>query len=103
MLYDKVETLTESLDDVVSTSVIREIIDWASINPLMQRISDTEAVYLIGTTLVFLAGHESSNCTVGHSRGGKLSVLTAASDQRVRSLCLIDPVDNTVYAPLGPG
>ena len=36
-------------------------------------------------------------------QGGKLSVLTAAVDPRVVALCLLDPVDNTVYAPLGPG
>ncbi len=38
-------------------------------------------------------------CT-GHSRGGKVSVLTAALDDRVTALCLLDPVDNTKYAPL---
>lgn len=36
-------------------------------------------------------------------QGGKLSVLTAAVDPRVVALCLLDPVDNTVWAPLGPG
>ena len=36
-------------------------------------------------------------------QGGKLSVLTAAVDPRVAAVCLLDPVDNTVYAPLGPG
>ena len=36
-------------------------------------------------------------------QGGKLSVLTAAVDPRVVALCLLDPVDNTVYAPLGSG
>ena len=39
---------------------------------------------------------------VGHSRGGKLSVLAAARDPRVTAACLLDPVDNTKYAPLGP-
>lgn len=40
---------------------------------------------------------------VGHSRGGKISMLEAASDPRVKAVCLLDPVDNTVYAPLGEG
>ena len=39
---------------------------------------------------------------VGHSRGAKLSVLAAARDPRVAAACLLDPVDNTKYAPLGP-
>ena len=39
----------------------------------------------------------------GHSRGGKLATLAAAADNRVAALFLMDPVDNTVYAPLGPG
>jgi hypothetical protein len=30
-------------------------------------------------------------------------MLQATSDPRVRAACLIDPVDNTVYAPLGEG
>lgn len=38
---------------------------------------------------------------VGHSRGAKLSVLAAAQDTRVSAVCLLDPVDNTKYAPLG--
>ena len=40
---------------------------------------------------------------LGHSRGGKISVLQACGDERVRAACLLDPVDNTVYAPLGEG
>ena len=30
-------------------------------------------------------------------------MLTAAVDSRVAALCLLDPVDNTIWAPLGPG
>lgn len=30
-------------------------------------------------------------------------MLAAAVDPRVVALCLLDPVDNTVWAPLGPG
>eukprot|EP00466_Bigelowiella_natans_P015990 jgi/Bigna1/127605/aug1.4_g2313 len=36
----------------------------------------------------------------GHSRGGKLAVLASEEDHRVKSLFLIDPVDNTIYAPV---
>ena len=36
-------------------------------------------------------------------RGGKLSALAAVADPRVAAVCLIDAVDNTQYAPLGPG
>ncbi|GFR52302.1 hypothetical protein Agub_g14839, partial [Astrephomene gubernaculifera] len=33
----------------------------------------------------------------------KLAALVGATDPRVTALCLLDPVDNTVYAPLAPG
>jgi pimeloyl-ACP methyl ester carboxylesterase len=64
----------------------QDLIDWASVDPLLQHIVDARRVYLLG-----------------HSRGGKIAALTACQDSRVTALCLIDPVDNTVYAPLGPG
>lgn len=32
-------------------------------------------------------------------QGGKVSALTAAVDTRVKAVCLLDPVDTTVYAP----
>jgi hypothetical protein len=35
-------------------------------------------------------------------QGGKVSALTAAIDPRVKAVCLLDPVDTTVYAPQGP-
>ena len=41
--------------------------------------------------------------SLSYMQGGKLSVLAAAVDPRVVALCLLDPVDNTVWAPLGPG
>lgn len=39
----------------------------------------------------------------GHSRGAKLSSLAAVADERAAGLCLLDPIDNTVWAPLSPG
>ena len=38
----------------------------------------------------------------GPLQGGKLSALAGAVDPRVKAVCLLDPVDNTVYAPEGP-
>ena len=35
-------------------------------------------------------------------QGAKISTLTAAVDDRVKALCLWDPVDVTVYAPQSP-
>ena len=49
VLYDKVENIMEPLDDVVSKNVIREIINWAEADPLMQQLANPNAVYLIGT------------------------------------------------------
>ncbi|KAA6427900.1 MAG: hypothetical protein FRX49_02562, partial [Trebouxia sp. A1-2] len=80
------ESAVDNLDDVISVKFIQEIIDWCGSHPVISRVSDTSRVYLCG-----------------HSRGGKLSVLAAALDPRVVALCLLDPVDNTVWAPLGPG
>eukprot|EP00798_Chlamydomonas_sp_ICE-L_P010021 gene10021-7910_t len=38
----------------------------------------------------------------GHSRGGKLSVLAAGQDTRIKALVLLDPVNNTAMTPSGP-
>ncbi|GBG71967.1 hypothetical protein CBR_g10904 [Chara braunii] len=86
LTYNKAEGVTEPLDDELCAQFITDLIDWAGTNPLLKNKIDTERVYLCG-----------------HSRGGKVSVIAAANDPRVVSLCLIDPVDNTVYAPLAPG
>mmetsp|Transcript_46105 Transcript_46105/g.130760 ORF Transcript_46105/g.130760 Transcript_46105/m.130760 type:complete len:485 (+) Transcript_46105:69-1523(+) len=40
---------------------------------------------------------------VGHSRGAKIASLAAVADDRVAGLCLLDPVDNTIWAPVSPG
>ena len=45
----------------------------------------------------------TSRKLVGCVQGAKVSVLAAGLDHRVSALCLIDPVDNTAWAPLGPG
>ncbi|KAL6765607.1 hypothetical protein V8C86DRAFT_2455374 [Haematococcus lacustris] len=84
--YDKVETVTDFLDDTTSVAVLRQLMDWAATDPLVRRVADTSRVYL-----------------VGHSRGAKLSCLAAVEDRRVAALCLLDPVDNTVFAPIAPG
>eukprot|EP01025_Chloroclados_australasicus_P044781 TRINITY_DN4879_c0_g2_i1.p1 TRINITY_DN4879_c0_g2~~TRINITY_DN4879_c0_g2_i1.p1 ORF type:complete len:415 (-),score=41.51 TRINITY_DN4879_c0_g2_i1:105-1274(-) len=83
IVYDKLETVTETLGDVASSCFINDLIDWAETDPLLSVIADPAHTYL-----------------VGHSRGGKLSVLAAVRDPRVYAVCLIDPVDNTKYAPL---
>ncbi|GAQ77704.1 Hypothetical protein KFL_000020650 [Klebsormidium nitens] len=86
LTYNKAEGLTGPLDDVLSARFISELITWAEQSRILKSKIDTRRVYLCG-----------------HSRGGKISVLAAAQDQRVAALCLLDPVDNTVYAPLAPG
>ncbi|GLC53890.1 hypothetical protein PLESTB_000800700 [Pleodorina starrii] len=87
LMYDRNETVASLLDDAACVRLLVELIDWAAADPLLRRLADPGAgVYM-----------------VGHSRGGKLAALAGAEDARVAALCLIDPVDNTVYAPLAPG
>ncbi|KAG2491734.1 hypothetical protein HYH03_009897 [Edaphochlamys debaryana] len=87
VLYDRNEGLSGLLNDATCVRLLVGLIDWAESDPLMRRLADTSrGVYL-----------------VGHSRGGKLAALAGAEDPRVAALCLLDPVDNTVYAPLAPG
>jgi dienelactone hydrolase len=65
---------------------LQELIDWAASDPILKQVADSRRVYLLG-----------------HSRGAKVATLAAVRDTRVAAVCLVDPVDNTVYAPLGPG
>ena len=65
---------------------MQDLVDWATHDALLQRVADTSRIYLLG-----------------HSRGAKIAALAAAADPRIAAICLIDPVDNTVYASLGPG
>jgi pimeloyl-ACP methyl ester carboxylesterase len=74
----------------VSADVIREICDYVAASRALRPLADAGRPYL-----------------VGHSRGGKLSVLAAARDAaagvaRVGALGLVDPVNNTAYAPQSP-
>lgn len=86
VLYDKQETLNDVLNDEVSALFISEIIDWLGKSPSFGKKVRTDNVYAIG-----------------HSRGGKVSLLAAENDPRIGAVCLLDPVDVTSYAPEGPG
>jgi pimeloyl-ACP methyl ester carboxylesterase len=81
--YDTRDVLSSPCDDVTHVALLRELISWTATHPLLRQIADPGSVYL-----------------AGHSRGGKLSTLAAAEDERVKALCLWDPVDVTQYAPL---
>jgi len=66
--------------------VLRSLLAYARSSPVLQRLVSTERVLL-----------------AGHSRGAKLSSLLAVADESVAGLCLLDPIDNTIWAPLSPG
>lgn len=85
VLYDQLQAALSPLSDVVCAAFLCDLIDWCRTSIPLGSLCDTNNVYFIG-----------------HSRGAKVSVLTAALDPRVKALFLIDPVDTTVYAPLSP-
>ncbi|KAK9820264.1 hypothetical protein WJX72_008273 [[Myrmecia] bisecta] len=85
VLWDKLESALDNVDDAICVKFITEMMDWAETDPILSQLASTRDVYLCG-----------------HSRGGKLSILAAAADERVAAVCLLDPVDNTPWAPLGP-
>ena len=85
--YTKTESVAGgTLDDEVSAAILDDLISWVGSDVLISPYADASSVYLLG-----------------HSRGGKISMLQATRDERVKAVCLLDPVDNTVYAPLGVG
>ncbi|GFR47543.1 hypothetical protein Agub_g9265 [Astrephomene gubernaculifera] len=81
-LYD----IPELLDDVTMVNTLGCIIDTCMNDPRVAPYIDPRVVLL-----------------AGHSRGGKLSVLAAAGDPRVKGVALLDPVDVTAMTPAGPG
>ena len=87
VMYTKTESVAGgTLDDEVSAAILDDLISWVGDDVTVGPYADAERVYLIG-----------------HSRGGKISMLQAMRDKRVKAVALLDPVDNTVFAPLGPG
>jgi len=72
-----------AVDDVTLADGIRSILD-----SLSWQLSYAQLQKRISMDNVLLTGH---------SRGAKLSCLAAARDERVAGLCLLDPIDNTVW------
>ena len=85
VLYDKVENISSTIDDETSALFVSEIINWLESSSFREGLQ-TKSVY-----------------AVGHSRGGKISLLAAENDERIGAVCLVDPVDSNEYAPEGPG
>jgi len=82
VLYD----ISEIMDDAQTVSAISSMINTCLADPQIAPCVDVNCILL-----------------AGHSRGGKLSVLTAARDSRIKGLALFDPVNNTEMTPNGPG
>ena len=47
LLYDKGDTLSDLLDDVTSSLLLRDLIDWSGSDALISRIADSSRVYLV--------------------------------------------------------
>ncbi len=120
------ESAFEPLDDITCVGMISELLDWARLDPVLSRLADPGRTYLCGHSRVrawpaacqadswaaklMLPSMQmrlpfSGLCKPGIAcvQGGKLSVLAAAADTRVRAVFLADPVDNTVWAPEARG
>lgn len=48
VLFLQVETAMDSLTDVLSVAFLRELIDWAEVDPLLMRLSDVKQVQTEG-------------------------------------------------------
>lgn len=77
--------LGEPVDHFADAKQILAAIDWVAAHPLLKDVADTTRVG-----------------TAGHSLGGKISVLAAMIDPRVRTSLTFDPVDGTVMGCPGP-
>jgi len=87
VVYDKREQALDAMTDTLCIRFLKEVIDWCGKDPVLKKLTDVESRGVL---------------LVGHSRGGKISTLVAAEDPRINALFLIDPVDITRYAPMGP-
>ena len=107
--YNKRENVAggNALDDVVSAAMVRELIGWARsdvlLGPLLMRDDDDDDRPDERAARGGARARGGGVYLIGHSRGGKISMLEGVEDERVRCACLLDPVDNTAYAPLGDG
>ena len=84
--YDFVQQALDPTNDLACVDLLEELILWCGTSIPLGRVCDADNVML-----------------VGHSRGAKIATLAAIQDSRVKCLCLVDPVDVTVYAPLSAG
>ncbi len=68
MRYDKLDTVTDTLDDVTSVAMLRELIDWCGTNALMRRLADASQVRAARGSSGRLGLQRTAACTSG-SRG----------------------------------
>lgn len=72
----------QTTDHVANAKQVLAAIDWAATEATLKTVADTDNV---GTT--------------GHSLGGKISVLGAVMDPRVKASITVDPVDGATMCP----